>query len=419
MTAEAVEVLKLALHGTTLGYLTGYQSDRTNLVFDPHYIDQTERPTFTLTGSPLHPASAKLYTQPWQRQHRLHPVLSNLLPEGALRELLAQPLKGHPENEFALFTQLAADLPGALTAQALHPDEIPPGVLDYRTSVTPVPRKPSASTPRFSLAGAQMKFSMHHKDGRFLLSQPEQTGDWIIKTPSTLHAAVPQNEYTAMKLAELAGVNIPEIQLIDVKQLQGLPPINLPQDKFAYAIKRYDRGVDGQRIHTEDFAQVLFKYPHEKVGAINFEQIGKVLYQFTGHGLANVQQLARRLLVNILLGNGDVHLKNWSLLYADNVTAELAPAYDIMFTKAYIPNEAGLSFSLANTKNWYALNMGHLEAWAEATSAPWRAVKPHLLEVLVSARSHWKEYLGQSPMQEAHKLTLRQHWGRLHSDFKL
>ena len=50
MTAEAVEVLKLALHGTTLGYLTGYQSGRTNLVFDPHYIDQTERPTFTLTG---------------------------------------------------------------------------------------------------------------------------------------------------------------------------------------------------------------------------------------------------------------------------------------------------------------------------------------------------------------------------------
>ena len=50
--------------------------------------------------------------------------------------------------------------------------------------------------------------------------------------------------------------------------------------------------------------------------------VGKVLYQYTGQPLPNAQQFARRLLVNILLANGDAHLKNWSLIYPDAVTPE-------------------------------------------------------------------------------------------------
>lgn len=80
----------------------------------------------------------------------------------------------------------------------------------------------------------------------------------------------------------------------------------------------------------EDFAQVLVKYPHEKYNSANYEQIGRVLYEFSGDALADVQQFARRLLVNILLANGDAHLKNWSLQYEDKVTPRLSPAYDIV-----------------------------------------------------------------------------------------
>ena len=57
----------------------------------------------------------------------------------------------------------------------------------------------------------------------------------------------------------------------------------------------------------EDFAQVLVKYPHEKYNSANYEVLGKVIYGFSGDGLADAQQLARRLLVNILLANGDAH----------------------------------------------------------------------------------------------------------------
>jgi len=65
----------------------------------------------------------------------------------------------------------------------------------------------------------------------------------------------------------------------------------------------------------ENFAQVLAKYPHQKYRSSNYEKIGKVVYVSAGDGLTEAQQLARRLLVNILLANGNAHLKNWRLLY--------------------------------------------------------------------------------------------------------
>ena len=419
MAAETVEVLKLSLHGVTLGYLAGYQGGRNILVFDPEYAANPNRPTFTLSGISDHPASKTLFTAPWVRQQRLHPVLSNLLPEGALREWFAQMLKVHPENEFPLFAQLAADLPGALIAEPVAPDQIPEGVLDHRTHVEPVPRMVLDGRPHFSLAGVQMKFSMFETDGRFNVSQPDQLGEWIVKTPSTRHQDVPVNEYTVMRLAELVGVDIPEIKLVTLDQLQDLPPINLPEEQYAYAIRRYDRDAQHYRIHAEDFAQVLFKYAHEKYGTTNFEQVGKVIYQFTGHSLANMQQMARRLLVNILLGNGDAHLKNWSLIYPDQITAELAPAYDIVYTQVYIPGETRISLNLAGNKDWYAMNMGHFEASAKSVGVPWRAIKPHLDDVMEKARNLWPNYLQSAPMNVGHKAALQAHWRRLHLDFVL
>jgi len=419
MTTETVEVLKLSLYGVTVGHLAGYQSGRNILVFDQEYVANTDRPTLTLSGASEHPASKTVFAKPWIRQQRLHPVLSNLLPEGALREWFAQMLKVHPDNEFPLFAQLAADLPGALVAEPVDPDNIPAGVLDHRTMIEPVPRMVLDGRPHFSLAGVQMKFSMHEADGRFLVSQPGKLGEWIIKTPSTQHQDVPVNEYTVMNLASLAGIDIPGIKLVELSQLQDLPPINLPDEQHAYAIRRFDRDDQRMRIHAEDFAQVLFKYAHEKYGTANFEQIGKVIYQFTGHGLANIQQMARRLLINILLGNGDAHLKNWSLYYPDKVTAELAPAYDIVYTQAYIPGEKQISLNLAGNKDWYAMNMITFEEWAKSVGVPWRAIKPHLDDVIEKARNLWVDYLAGSPMNDGHKILLKKHWSRLHSDFRI
>ena len=412
------QVLKLTLHDMLVGYLAGFKNGRNVLAFAEEFIANTGRPTFSLTTHPDFPNVDKHLSEPWTRNQRLHPTLSNLLPEGALRELLAQGLKTHPDNEFQLLSHLGHDLPGALIATPMLPDEVPQHIFAKYGGIKAIKIETLRSKNKFSLAGVQMKFSMKEMDGRYQVSRSGELGDWIIKTPSTKHKNVPLNEYTAMTLAQLAGINIPDIQLINLDKLDNLPAINLPKEKYAFAIRRFDR-AESQRIHMEDFAQVLIKYPHEKYNAANYEQIGKIIYQYTGDGLANAQQLAKRLLVNILLANGDAHLKNWSLLYEDQITPELSPAYDIVTTRVYMGNEKEVALNMGKTKKWYEANMSHFEAWSKKSGIPWRAIKPHLETTLEKARTLWPTALKDLPMDAEHKEALKKHWSLLHEDFQI
>nr|WP_284047950.1 type II toxin-antitoxin system HipA family toxin [Marinobacter sp. ATCH36] len=406
------------MHGRRVGYLAGFRNGRNVLSFADEFRNDINRPTFSLITHPHFPNSKKLVAESWARNQRLHPSLSNLLPEGSLRELIAQSLKVHVDNEFHLFSYLGEDLPGALIATPMEPEDVPDSVLSTHAKAKAVKFEKPSLENRFSLAGVQMKFSMKEKEGRYNLTKGDELGDWIIKTPSTKHSHVPLNEYTAMSLASLAGINIPDIKLVALDKLDNLPPINLPEEKQAFAIRRFDR--DGQkRIHMEDFAQVLVKYPHEKYSPANYEQIGRVVYDYSGDGLADAQQFARRLLVNILLANGDAHLKNWSLIYPDQVAPRLSPAYDIVTTRVYIENESEFALNLGKNKRWYSTTMNHFQLWAEKSGVPWRAIKPHLDDTLEKARILWPKALQELPMANAHKHILRAHWQALDDDFRI
>lgn len=413
-----MSVLALNLHGRVVGHLAGFSHGRNVLIFTDEFRDDPHRSTLGLITHPAFPNSSKLLGQPWARNQKLHPLLSNLLPEGALRELLAQSLKTHVDNEFQIFSCLGQDLPGALTATLLPPEKIPKHVLDAHGDAKLIGLNVPVDGNKFSLAGVQMKFSMKERDGRYNLTTGSELGDWIVKTPSTKYKQVPVNEFTSMSLAALAGIDIPEIKLIEMDRLNALPQINLPDEKLAYAIKRFDR--DGEtRIHMEDFAQVFVKYAHEKYDAANYEQIGRILFQYSANGLADVQQFAKRLLVNILLANGDAHLKNWSLIYPDRFMPSLSPAYDIVFTRAYIPNEAGFALNLARAKEWYSVTTEHFQRWSEKCGVSWRAIKPQLDEVMERARTLWPGALSDLPMDEVHKADLKAHWGKLQADFRI
>ena len=289
-TNDEVNVLRLTLHGELVGYLAGFKNGRNVLSIADVFKDNPERSTFSLITHPRFPNAAGLMAEPWARNQRLHPVLSNLLPEGSLRELIAQGLKVHVDNEFHMLSYLGEDLPGAIKATPMEPEDVPGHLLDRVLNTHGKARAVKfdkvTRENRFSLAGVQMKFSMKEKDGRYNLSKGDVLGDWIIKTPSTKHKFVPLNEYTAMSLAGLVGVDIPEIKLVELEKLDNLPEINLPDEKQAFAIKRFDREAD-RRIHMEDFAQILVKYPHEKYNAANYENIGKVIYDYSGDGLAD------------------------------------------------------------------------------------------------------------------------------------
>lgn len=414
---ESVEGLRLSLNGQEIGALTHYSGGKNIFVFSPDYaaLTKNERQTFTMTQL----ANEQYLSQPLISSQRLAPVLSNLLPEGALRDWMAHTLKVHVDNEFPLMAHMGKNLPGALQAEPISAGNVPKWAIDHREQVEAVQVDVEHSQGKFSLAGVQMKFSsVKNKDGRFNIGQDGNSDSWIIKTPSTVHKYVPYNEYTVMRLAEVVGVDIPEIKLVELTQLDNLPDIQLPNEIHAYAIKRFDR-QEGQRVHTEDFAQVFQVYSHEKYKKFNYEQIANAMYQYGSQGLKDVQQMARRLLVNILLANGDAHLKNWSLIYPDSKRPMLSPAYDIVSTLPYVEGEQEFALNMAKNKNWYQAEMASFEAWAKRIGVPWQAIKVHLEETLELARAHWLQMLTDSPMHKSHQQTLKAHWQNLHYDFRI
>ncbi|WP_325893722.1 type II toxin-antitoxin system HipA family toxin [Grimontia sp. NTOU-MAR1] len=411
---EKVEGLNIQLHGIDVAVIAHYAGGKNILTFNPEFaaMSADKRPVFTLRQL----RDPDYLSKPQIRTDKIPPVLSNLLPEGALRELTAKAFQCHVNNEFSILAYLGANLPGAIIAKPIKAGGLPAWALEQRLSTEPQQIKVKHADTKFSLAGVQMKFSSSHLDGRYHIDQEISDDMWIIKTPSTVHQGVPVNEYTCMRLAEAAGADIPEIRLIKLNELEGLPSIKLPDEQYAYGIKRFDRNEKG-RIHTEDFAQVFGLYPSDKYQRVNYEQLGNVLYQSSSERLKDIQQMARRLLINILLGNGDAHLKNWTLIYSDAYSPRLSPLYDVVFTSPYIENDS-LALNMVGTRNWFEITMEHFEFWAKKAGVPWVAIKPHLIDVMNLARKDWPEMLQKLPMDTEHKDALKKHWKRLGIDFK-
>jgi HipA-like protein len=112
---------------------------------------------------------------------------------------------------------------------------------------------------RFSLAGAQLKFSaLMEAAGGLAIPTAGIGGSWIVKLPSGRFPAVPENEYTMMALARAIGIQVPRTKLLEIRDVRGLPPdIGTMQGKVL-AVERCDRGPNRDSIHREDFAQVVW-----------------------------------------------------------------------------------------------------------------------------------------------------------------
>lgn len=228
-------------------------------------------------------------------------------------------------------------------------------------------RVPSSTAYRFSLAGVQLKFSaVNDAGGGLTIPVKGVGGDWIVKLPSTAFNGVPENEYSMMTLAREVGIDIPELKLVDLRGIEGLPTDVTSMDGKALAIKRFDRAPDG-RIHVEDFAQVLGLYPEQKYERASYRNIAQALWIRSGEEA--IVEFMRRLIFTVLIGNGDMHLKNWSLIYPDQTTPNLAPAYDLVSTIAFMPDEK-LALAFGHSKAWEAINTDAIRYFAVKAELP-------------------------------------------------
>ncbi len=358
-----VSVLNLKLHGKTIATLTHVEGDRTIFNFSDAYIANETRQTLSLG---FKDDLGQLISEWPVKQKRVLPFFSNLLPEGHLRSYLAERAGVNTEREFFLLWALGRDLPGAITVEPADGETWPVGA-EHEDPETANKRRENAF--RFSLAGVQLKFSAID-DGKankgMTIPVSGVGGSWIIKLPSSRFDGVPENEYAMLTLARLVGIDVPEVNLIDVDSIQGLPEGVGDLKGQALAIKRFDRTPDGP-VHIEDFAQVFGVYPESKYKSASFRNIAQVLGVETGE--VGVEEFIRRLTFCTLIGNADMHLKNWSLIYPDGRTPALSPAYDLVSTIAFIDDEeAALKF--ARTKRFDGYTLDELSYLASKAGLP-------------------------------------------------
>lgn len=386
-----VSVLDVLLYGEPIGTLTHVGGDRTLFAFNDAYIGDENRPVLGLS---FKDSLGELITEFRPVQKRVMPFFSNLLPEGHMRTYLAERAEMNPEREFFLLWVLGRDLPGAITIRPADGDAWPPDAHDEEDRDHEDDNR--ENTLRFSLAGVQLKFSAVD-EARAGLTIPAKGvgGSWIVKLPSREFEGVPENEFSMMTLAWLIGMDVPALQLVDIGAIKNLPEGMEHLKGQALAIERFDRLQGGGTVHIEDFAQIFGVYPDDKYKKASARNIaGVVAAEGSDRDIA---EFIRRLTFNTLIGNADMHLKNWSMIYPDRRNAALAPAYDFVSTIPYIPDEkAALNFS--RTKRFDEFSSDELSHLAAKALLPEKLVLDTADETVELFHQHWRAEKANLPM---------------------
>lgn len=388
-----VNVLEVLLYGQPVGTLTRVGGDRSLFAFNDDYIADSNRPTL---GLGFKDQLGELVTDFRPYQTRVMPFFSNLLPEGHMRTYLAERAVVNPKREFFLLWVLGVDLAGAITVRPADGEAWPPDAHeDADDDHDDEQRREHAF--RFSLAGVQLKFSaVAEATGGLTIPARGVGGDWIIKLPSEKYDCVPENEYSMMTLARMIGMDVPNLQLISLDSIGNLPGGLGNLTGQALAIERFDRLEDHSAVHIEDFAQIFGLYPEDKYRKASMRNIAEVIA--TESGEADIAEFIRRLTFNMLIGNADMHVKNWSMIYPDRHHAALAPAYDFVSTIPYIEDD-NFALSVSRSKRFEAFSEDELSHLAAKAMLPEKLVLDTARETVALFHEHWQAEKTNLPLQ--------------------
>lgn len=375
--------LSVWLNSVRVGDLTNISGDYTIFAFDDAYRADPARPI--LSQSLVNAIGEPLRIIP--RTHALAPpYFSNLLPENdsLLRSLLARQHHINVTPDFEFLRALGDDLPGAV--RILDEGAIP----ELSDNHEPIAHR--AEMPlRFSLAGAQLKFSGSMKGDR--LTIPSKGGTWIVKLPTNTYARLPQNEFSMMRFASAIGLNVPSTHLLklsDVDNLPaGLPALRSSEPEMAYVVERFDRLPHAMRLHFEDINQVAGQFPHDKYDNKATEYVARVVAELCP--ARDLEELITRIVFGIAIANNDMHLKNWAITYPQGDQPRIAPLYDFVCTKLYF-SESNLNVSIGGEKAYSKLARETLTRFAERAELSSRQVWKSAKEAVERIRDTWTTF---------------------------
>ena len=290
-------------------------------------------------GVPL--LSLSLPLTPQRYTHGVvRPFLDGLLPEGEARRAAANDFNVLSEDTYGLVRALGRDcagalviqpddepappLPTTLTATRLSDSEIGELIANLRYAPLGV-----AGRVRITLAGVQEKLLLTRMpDGSWGRPVDGTPSTHILKPDITRFPNVVENEAFCLRLARNLRLPVAHVETATVG------------DRRVIVVERYDRIVhtDGsvERIHQEDFCQATGILPdkkYEEDGGPSLRRMAETLQAVAGPD--SLELLLRAVTLNVLIGNGDAHGKNFSLLHDPSGVLRLAPLYDLISTMVY------------------------------------------------------------------------------------
>ena len=164
-------------------------------------------------------------------------------------------------------------------------------------------------------------------------------GNYILKPQSDIHPSLPENEDLTMHLAELLDIKTAEHSLI-----------RLESGDFAFITKRFDR-IDGKKLLCEDLCQLTETLTEHKYRG-SMEKVGKAIKQYSSYPLLDALSFFEITLFSFLIGNADMHLKNFSILKDKKNNYTLAPYYDLLSTELAVPEDnEEMALTITGKKN--------------------------------------------------------------------
>jgi len=170
---------------------------------------------------------------------------------------------------------------------------------------------------KLSFSGVQKKLNARLAISKATFEVVPRSGTYIIKPQNPDYSELPENEDLTMKLADCVGIDTP---------LHGL--LHCSDGSLSYFIKRFDRTGKGRKIAVEDFSQLAGLSRDTKYD-FSMERLIPLIDRFCTFPAVEKKKLFQRTLFSFLIGNEDLHLKNFSLIHHGQ-TVEFSPAYDLV-----------------------------------------------------------------------------------------
>lgn len=378
-SVEVADVLKGEAHAGRLAR----EGDDVVFRYLPEYRDEPVARTLPLSAEPYRASAGAV-----------PPFFAGLLPEGLRLTATVRRTRTSEDDHLTLLLAVGGDAigdvrvvpaDGGREAPSAALDEEQAGDIDLRDVFTRATSLTGDTFERIALPGVQPKVSA------VMVSTPVQagTGPAILKlNPVSGYPRLVENEDFFLRMAAGCGLPVPRHRLLQDRA-----------GRSGLLVARFDRarGSGGalRRLSQEDACQLLGAYPAAKY-RVRTEQVARALADAVEDGDGSRPLALRRVLelvaFSYLIGNGDLHAKNFSAYQTDRGHWSVTPAYDLVCTQPYLSWRDPMALDLYGRAN--RMTRAHLVESGQRLGLPARAAA-QALDRLCDAAPDWADRVGE------------------------